>query len=142
MGEHEWAKHQRDGWTYCLRCGMVRNHQGKETACRGELPTVEPRSGPRRPHLDRFEVAERGITWDAEDGGTVDAAEVAAELRRLRAACEGMLEQLERAATTPGGLGATLPSEPLEAAAKQIPSLRGWCRREAAMLRAALKGEL
>lgn len=65
-----------------------------------------------------------------------------AELRRLRAACESMAEQLERAEATPRGLGATLPSEPLDAAAKQIPSLRGWCRREALMLRAALKGEL
>jgi hypothetical protein len=94
-----------------------------------------------RLHLDRFEVAERGITWDAEDGGTVDAAEVAAELRRLRAACEGMLEQLERAETTPRGLGATLPADPLESAAKQMPSLRGWCRREAYRLRTALRGE-
>ena len=61
-----------------------------------------------------------------------------AELRRLRAACEGMLEQLERAETTPRGLGATLPREPLETAAAQIPSLRGWCRREALLMRAAL----
>lgn len=60
------------------------------------------------------------------------------ELRRLRAACEGMLEQLERAETTPRGLGATLPTDPLESAAKQIPSLRGWCRREALLMRAAL----
>lgn len=119
MGEHEWAKHQRDGWTYCLRCGMVRNHQGKETACRGELPKVEPRT---------------------ETCGTCEERE--AELRRLRAACESMAEQLERAEATPHGLGATLPREPLEAAAAQMPSLRGWCRREALVLRVALKGEL
>lgn len=97
-----------------------------------------------RLHLDRFELAERGVMWTDEDGNeeTISSTEVAAELRRLRAACESMAEQLERAEATPRGLGATLPREPLEAAAKQIHSLRGWCRREALMLRAALKGEL
>lgn len=125
MGEHEWAKHQRDGWTYCLRCGMVRNHQGKETACRGELPKVEPRT--------------EKTFLSTETCGTCEERE--AELRRLRAACEGMLEQLERAEATPRGLGATLPADPLESAAKQMPSLRGWCRREAYRLRAALRGE-
>lgn len=125
MSEHEWAKHQRDGWTYCLRCGMVRN-QGKETACQGELPKVETRT--------------ETTFLSTETCGTCEERE--AELRRLRAACESMAEQLERAEATPHGLGATLPREPLDAAAKQIPSLRGWCRREAAMLRAALKGEL
>ena len=40
----------------------------------------------KRLHLDRFELAERDTTWDAEDGGEVDATEVAAELRSLRAA--------------------------------------------------------
>src|SRR5690606_10067103 len=39
---HEWAPHERDGWSVCSRCGMVRNYD-RETPCRGSLPKVAQR---------------------------------------------------------------------------------------------------
>lgn len=39
---HNWQKHERDGWTVCAQCGMVRNYD-KETACRGAVPSVDVR---------------------------------------------------------------------------------------------------
>ena len=38
-GAHKWATHKVTGWSFCLRCGMVRNYD-KETCCRGELPSI------------------------------------------------------------------------------------------------------
>ena len=41
-GEHDWAPHERHGWSVCSRCGMVRNYEC-ETPCRGATPLVLPR---------------------------------------------------------------------------------------------------
>lgn len=42
-GAHEWTKHEREGWSVCSRCGMVRNYD-RETPCRGKTPLVAPRT--------------------------------------------------------------------------------------------------
>jgi hypothetical protein len=41
---HEWAPHERDGWSVCSRCGLVRNYD-RETPCRGTMPEIHPRDG-------------------------------------------------------------------------------------------------
>ena len=39
---HEWTKHEREGWSVCSRCGMVRNYD-RETTCSGSLPKIRQR---------------------------------------------------------------------------------------------------
>lgn len=39
---HDWVAHEREGWSFCSRCGMVRNYD-RETPCRGALQKVLPR---------------------------------------------------------------------------------------------------
>lgn len=41
---HEWVQHEREGWSVCSRCGMVRNYNRETTTCRGALPTIRQRS--------------------------------------------------------------------------------------------------
>lgn len=41
--EHEWTPHEREGWSVCSRCGMVRNYD-REMTCSGALPTIRQRS--------------------------------------------------------------------------------------------------
>jgi hypothetical protein len=41
---HEWTKHERDGWSVCSRCGMVRNYDRELTTCSGALPKIRQRS--------------------------------------------------------------------------------------------------
>ena len=41
---HEWAKHEREGWSVCSRCGMVRNYDREQTTCSGALPKIRQRS--------------------------------------------------------------------------------------------------
>jgi predicted HTH domain antitoxin len=41
---HEWAKHEREGWYVCSRCGMVRNYDREQTTCSGALPKIRQRS--------------------------------------------------------------------------------------------------
>lgn len=44
MTVHEWARHERDGWSVCSRCGMVRNYNRETTTCSGALPRIRQRS--------------------------------------------------------------------------------------------------
>ena len=44
MSGHEWTKHERDGWSVCSRCGMVRNYDRELTTCSGALPKIRQRS--------------------------------------------------------------------------------------------------
>lgn len=37
---HEWAPHEREGWSVCSRCGMVRNYDRETTTCSGALPKI------------------------------------------------------------------------------------------------------
>lgn len=41
---HEWTKHEREGWSVCRHCGMVRNYDRETTTCSGALPKVRQRS--------------------------------------------------------------------------------------------------
>lgn len=41
---HEWAPHEREGWSVCSRCGMVRNYDRETTTCSGALPKIRQRS--------------------------------------------------------------------------------------------------
>ena len=41
---HEWTKHEREGWSVCSRCGMVRNYDRETTTCSGALPKIRQRS--------------------------------------------------------------------------------------------------
>ena len=41
---HEWTKHERDGWSVCSRCGMIRNYDREQTTCSGALPKIRQRS--------------------------------------------------------------------------------------------------
>ncbi len=41
---HEWAPHERDGWSVCSRCGMVRNYNRETTTCSGALSKIRQRS--------------------------------------------------------------------------------------------------
>ena len=41
---HEWTKHEREGWSVCSRCGMVRNYDRETTTCSGSLPKIRQRS--------------------------------------------------------------------------------------------------
>ena len=41
---HEWAPHEREGWSVCSRCGMVRNYNRDTTTCSGALPKIRQRS--------------------------------------------------------------------------------------------------
>jgi len=41
---HEWTPHERDGWSVCSRCGMVRNYDRETTTCSGALPKIRQRS--------------------------------------------------------------------------------------------------
>ena len=41
---HEWAQHEREGWTVCSRCGLVRNYD-REMPCRRVMPEIKPRDG-------------------------------------------------------------------------------------------------
>ena len=41
---HEWAQHEREGWTVCSRCGLVRNYD-RESPCRRVMPEIQPRDG-------------------------------------------------------------------------------------------------
>ncbi len=41
---HEWTKHEREGWSVCSRCGMVRNYDRETTTCSGALPQIRQRS--------------------------------------------------------------------------------------------------
>jgi hypothetical protein len=41
---HEGAPHEREGWSVCSRCGLVRNYD-RETPCRGVMPETQPRDG-------------------------------------------------------------------------------------------------
>ena len=43
MSSHEWAKHEREGWSVCSRCGMVRNYDREQTTCSGALPKIRQR---------------------------------------------------------------------------------------------------
>lgn len=40
---HEWAPHEREGWSVCSRCGMVRNYNRETTTCSGALPRIAVR---------------------------------------------------------------------------------------------------
>lgn len=40
---HEWTPHEREGWSVCSRCGMVRNYD-REMTCSGALPKIRQRS--------------------------------------------------------------------------------------------------
>ncbi len=39
---HEWVPHEREGWSVCSRCGVVRNYC-RETTCSGALPKIRQR---------------------------------------------------------------------------------------------------
>ena len=41
---HEWTKHEREGWSVCSHCGMVRNYDRETTTCSGALPKIRQRS--------------------------------------------------------------------------------------------------
>ena len=41
---HEWAPHEREGWSVCSRYGMVRNYDRETTTCSGALPKIRQRS--------------------------------------------------------------------------------------------------
>lgn len=41
---HAWTKHEREGWSVCSRCGMVRNYDRETTTCSGALPKIRQRS--------------------------------------------------------------------------------------------------
>ena len=41
---HEWTPHEREGWSVCSRCGMVRNYDRETTTCSGALPKIRQRS--------------------------------------------------------------------------------------------------
>ena len=41
---HEWTPHEREGWSVCSRCGMVRNYDREMTTCSGALPKIRQRS--------------------------------------------------------------------------------------------------
>ena len=41
---HEWTKREREGWSVCSRCGMVRNYDRETTTCSGALPKIRQRS--------------------------------------------------------------------------------------------------
>ena len=41
---HEWTKHEREGWSVCSRCGMVRNYDRETTTCSGASPQIRQRS--------------------------------------------------------------------------------------------------
>ena len=41
---HEWVPHEREGWSVCSRCGMVRNYDRETTTCSGALPKIRQRS--------------------------------------------------------------------------------------------------
>ncbi len=34
---HSWAKHEREGWTVCTLCGVVRNDERPASPCRGAV---------------------------------------------------------------------------------------------------------
>lgn len=34
---HSWVKHEREGWTVCAICGLVRNYDRPESQCRGAV---------------------------------------------------------------------------------------------------------
>jgi hypothetical protein len=37
VSSHNYVAHERDGWSVCIRCGMVRNYD-REVPCRGTAP--------------------------------------------------------------------------------------------------------
>ena len=41
---HEWTKHEREGWSVCSHCGMVRNYDRETRTCSGALPKIRQRS--------------------------------------------------------------------------------------------------
>lgn len=57
VGAHDWKTYDREGWTVCSRCGMVRNYD-RETPCRGTTPPVAPRT-------ERRELGELAKELDA-----------------------------------------------------------------------------
>lgn len=53
---HDWVAHEREGWTVCSRCGMVRNYRDEIPACRGALPKVRPRAEQPEPAEQQAET--------------------------------------------------------------------------------------
>lgn len=92
---HEWTPHEREGWSVCSRCGMVRNYDREMTTCSGALPkmaraaaagqTIAQRVDLALALLDRIEDAP-GLTGTAEE--RLD------EALRCAAACEAVTELL------------------------------------------------
>ncbi len=45
MIEHNYVAHEREGWSVCTRCGMVRNYDRPIAACRGVMANIAVRGG-------------------------------------------------------------------------------------------------
>lgn len=45
MSEHNYVAHEREGWSVCTRCGMVRNYDQPITGCRGVTGNIAVRGG-------------------------------------------------------------------------------------------------
>lgn len=63
---HDWVAHEREGWTVCSRCGMVRNYRDEIPACSGALPKVRPRAEQPEPAEQQAETLARAWEEGAE----------------------------------------------------------------------------
>ena len=45
MIEHNYVAHEREGWSVCTRCGMVRNYDRPIAGCRGVIGNIAVRGG-------------------------------------------------------------------------------------------------
>ena len=45
MIEHNYVAHEREGWSVCTRCGMVRNYDRPIAGCRGVMGNIAVRGG-------------------------------------------------------------------------------------------------
>jgi hypothetical protein len=55
---HVWAKHEREGWTVCARCGQVRNFERPPGQCRGaaKIALLEATGGEQGETADELEI--------------------------------------------------------------------------------------
>jgi predicted HAD superfamily Cof-like phosphohydrolase len=85
VSTHEFVAHEREGWSFCSRCGLVRNYD-RETTCRGAAPKLTVIGG-----------LTMTTAWEAPVSHTitVDARHIAAivgENDRLRERVQELLE--------------------------------------------------
>lgn len=101
---HEWAPHEREGWSVCSRCGMVRNYDRETTTCSGALPKIRQRRVCRTPpgcarhweERNRELVRENEVLRSNSDHLSSENASLVSQVDSMAMRIESLAEELAK----------------------------------------------